>query len=286
MLLWAYFAAVTTDPGRVPPGWHPFQDEQVGSAALPGSPALISPSRRHPRRGSSARALSARRPRPPPRPLSPPPQQARAELERMAYSDYYYDRRDPRRPRYCKRCQAWKPERTHHCSVSGHCVLKMDHYCIWVVNCVGLLNYKHFLLFLWYTFWASLAAVALLVQPMLEFFTRDDRGGCARGAGLLPLLLRCCLRCCLCCCRVLQRPVAPRLQGAAPHAAPRQRGAAAALCAGPRPRPHPAPPDARRAPAARPPPPPPPPPPRAATRWRSSWWSRTAPLWRLWAASW
>jgi palmitoyltransferase len=104
-------------------------------------------------------------------------QQARAELERIAYSDYYYDRRDPRRPRYCKRCQAWKPERTHHCSVSGHCVLRMDHYCIWVVNCVGLLNYKHFLLFLWYTFLSSLGAVALLVQPMLEFFTREDRGG-------------------------------------------------------------------------------------------------------------
>ena len=32
MLLWAYFAAVTTDPGRVPAGWHPFQDEQVRGA--------------------------------------------------------------------------------------------------------------------------------------------------------------------------------------------------------------------------------------------------------------
>ncbi len=49
-------------------------------------------------------------------------QQARAELERMGYS---YDRRDPRRPRYCKRCSAWKPERAHHCSVTGRCVLRM-----------------------------------------------------------------------------------------------------------------------------------------------------------------
>lgn len=29
MLLWSYFTAVATDPGRVPPGWHPFADEEV-----------------------------------------------------------------------------------------------------------------------------------------------------------------------------------------------------------------------------------------------------------------
>ena len=29
MLLWSYFAAVTTDPGRVPAGWHPFANDEV-----------------------------------------------------------------------------------------------------------------------------------------------------------------------------------------------------------------------------------------------------------------
>lgn len=48
--------------------------------------------------------------------------------------------------------QAWKPPRSHHCSISRRCVLKMDHYCVWVGNTVGLLNYKHFVLFLGWAF--------------------------------------------------------------------------------------------------------------------------------------
>jgi hypothetical protein len=55
------------------------------------------------------------------------------------------------------RVQVWKPPRAHHCSMTGRCVLRMDHYCIWVVNCVGLLNYKAFLLFLAYTLLACIA---------------------------------------------------------------------------------------------------------------------------------
>lgn len=49
---------------------------------------------------------------------------------------------------YCARCLNGKPPRCHHCSICQRCVLKMDHHCIWVVNCVGARNYKFFLLFL------------------------------------------------------------------------------------------------------------------------------------------
>ena len=53
--------------------------------------------------------------------------------------------------RFCKKCQSRKPDRTHHCSTCKQCVLKMDHHCPWLATCVGLRNYKAFLLFLIYT---------------------------------------------------------------------------------------------------------------------------------------
>lgn len=46
--------------------------------------------------------------------------------------------------RFCSHCQNFKPPRAHHCRECGRCVLKMDHHCPWVLNCIGFYNYKVF----------------------------------------------------------------------------------------------------------------------------------------------
>ncbi|GAA0145425.1 protein modifying enzyme [Lithospermum erythrorhizon] len=79
--------------------------------------------------------------------------------------------------RFCRKCNQLKPPRCHHCSVCGRCVLKMDHHCVWVVNCVGALNYKYFLLFLFYTFLETTLVSLSLLQHFIAFFGDGEISG-------------------------------------------------------------------------------------------------------------
>lgn len=74
------------------------------------------------------------------------------------------------RYRWCKKCEAFKPPRAHHCKTcnrycddplmagsdrpSNHydhrCIPKMDHHCPWTVNCVSHRTVPHFMRFLFY----------------------------------------------------------------------------------------------------------------------------------------
>ena len=62
----------------------------------------------------------------------------------------------------CQRCKCVKRNRAHHCSVCQRCVMRMDHHCPWINNCVGLVTQKHFLLFLLYTLLACLFSISIL----------------------------------------------------------------------------------------------------------------------------
>ncbi|XP_072600926.1 palmitoyltransferase ZDHHC15 isoform X5 [Vulpes vulpes] len=74
--------------------------------------------------------------------------------------------------RFCDRCHLIKPDRCHHCSVCAMCVLKMDHHCPWVNNCIGFSNYKFFLQFLAY----SVLYCLYIATTVFNYFIKYWRG--------------------------------------------------------------------------------------------------------------
>lgn len=54
-----------------------------------------------------------------------------------------------------------KPERTHHCKACKMCVLKYDHHCPWINQCVGIGNERYFILFmLWFALGTCVLGIA------------------------------------------------------------------------------------------------------------------------------
>ncbi len=72
----------------------------------------------------------------------------------------------------CSICQTYKPPKAHHCRICNRCVCSMDHHCPWMNNCIGIGNLKHFILFLAYTWIASV--IALLMFGINYFFCATD----------------------------------------------------------------------------------------------------------------
>jgi len=68
----------------------------------------------------------------------------------------------------CKKCNSAKPPRAHHCSTCGRCIMKMDHHCPWVNNCVGQNTQKHFILFLFYINTLCLYCIGILSYRFLK----------------------------------------------------------------------------------------------------------------------
>jgi len=66
--------------------------------------------------------------------------------------------------RYCRTCIQPKPDRAHHCHICRKCVLKMDHHCPWIGNCVGHANYKFFFLFILYL-WVGCFYLVCMCAP-------------------------------------------------------------------------------------------------------------------------
>jgi len=70
--------------------------------------------------------------------------------------------------RVCRRCKTVKPYRAHHCSTCARCIIRMDHHCPWVNNCVALFNQKYFVLFLFYTACCCVYSGVLLIARFIS----------------------------------------------------------------------------------------------------------------------
>ncbi|KAK8205248.1 DHHC palmitoyltransferase-domain-containing protein [Phyllosticta capitalensis] len=88
-------------------------------------------------------------------------------------------------PRWCKTCETFKPDRTHHCSDLGRCVRRMDHFCPWVGGIVSETTTKFFVQFLFY---AMLFCVFMLATTIALFKRDNDRYG-ERNPWLIAMLV-------------------------------------------------------------------------------------------------
>ncbi|KAG5533176.1 hypothetical protein RHGRI_027409 [Rhododendron griersonianum] len=145
LCLFSFLVCVLTDPGGVPPAYVPdFEASEATDQALMKSVSF-------------------------PKVTAAPPL-----------------RQHPKgaQPRQCAKCSAYKPPRAHHCRSCRRCILRMDHHCMWINNCVGHRNYKAFVVLVFY------AAMSSLYSAVVTICCTIERDWNYSGSGPLKLFYR------------------------------------------------------------------------------------------------
>jgi len=74
--------------------------------------------------------------------------------------------------RWCYTCKIIRPPRSSHCSACGNCVMRFDHHCPFVNNCVGQRNYRYFFGFTSLVFVLAIFVIASIFWYVM--YSADD----------------------------------------------------------------------------------------------------------------
>lgn len=204
MATWAYVMALITPPGRVPAV---FRQRATKSAALalssfyeplaasdspvglypPSAPAFNAQQHGRPRTfaapkpeagvDATAEAVAELVVAPTPPPPSRPNEQFFFNPQANSYTSVQNNFLH-----FCPMCATYKPPRAHHCSRCNFCVLKYDHHCPWLGQCVGFFNYKNYLLVLLYTWLLTAWVLTLLFVALAVYGLGSGWAFLQRGA--------------------------------------------------------------------------------------------------------
>jgi len=73
-----------------------------------------------------------------------------------------------KRYRWCTTCKLWRPPRCSHCNLCGYCVLRFDHHCPAMGNCIGLKNHRFFVVMLVTAGFSLALCITIYVERLIE----------------------------------------------------------------------------------------------------------------------